>query len=132
MNYVRTVRKLLRGPPLAGIWALAFGLAAIAWPTLLRWLVDPWVEGMVFLPYFPFVLLAALLLSARNAALVAVGCAAAADFFFMGHAVRLAAGPSDLFGIAVFLLSSALLIGLVQALRGCAREVRPARPVDAP
>ena len=115
---------MLERPALTGRGVLLFGLVAVAVPTLVRALVQGFVTGSVFTPYLPFVLFSALLLGCRYAAAVALASAAVADFLFMKPYFSLAAGPSDLFGIGVFLVSSALIVGVVRALRSFAEKVR--------
>ena len=113
----RILRKALQTAPLSGKAALLFCIAAVALPTLLRAAVHDLVTSGVFLTYVPFVLLAALLLNPRYAAVVALASATVADFFFMQPYFALAAGPNDLFSIGVFLITSALIIVIVRTVR---------------
>ncbi len=96
---------------------------AVVVPTIIRWLVDDTVNGIIFSPYLPFVLLAAVLLEWRYAAVVALSSAAAADFLFMEPRFQLPAGATDAFGIAVFLGTSAMIILLAQAARGIVQRL---------
>ena len=75
------------------------------------------VTGVGFSPYFPFVLLAALQLSWRQAALVAAASAAVGDALFVGSPYQVMEGATDVFGVVVFLAGAALIIGLVHAIR---------------
>ena len=113
----RILRKALQSAPLSGKVALLFCIAAVAVQTLIRAAVQGLVTSGVFLTYVPFVLLAALLVTPRHAAVVGLASAAVADFFFMQPYLALAAGPNDLFSIGVFLITSALIIVIVQAIR---------------
>lgn len=117
MKNDRILRKALQSAPLSGELALLFGIAAVAVPTLIRAAVQGLVTSGVFLTYVPFVLLAALLVTARHAAVIALASAAVADFFFMQPYFALAGGPNDLFGTGVFLITSALIIVIVQTVR---------------
>ena len=113
----RILRKALQSPPLSGKVARRFCIAAIAVPTLIRAALHGLVTAGVFLTYVPFVLLAALLVTPRHAAVVALASAIVADFFFMQRYFALAAGPNDLFSIGVFLITSALIIAMVRTVR---------------
>jgi K+-sensing histidine kinase KdpD len=113
----RILRKALQTAPLSGKVGLLFCIAAVAVPTLLRAAVHDLVTSGVFLTYVPFELLAALLLSPRHAAVVALASATVADFFFMHPYYALAADPNDLFNIGVFLITSALIIVSVRTVR---------------
>jgi hypothetical protein len=124
-------KKAIQARPLRGSWALLSGLALIAVPTLIRASVDGSVSGSVFLPYFPFVLVSALLLKPAHAAVVALVSAAMADLLFMHPEFTLVAGPSDLFGAAVFLVSSALMITVVQAARSLIADYLSPDSADA-
>lgn len=86
----RILRKALQSAPLSGEVTLLFCIAAVAVPTLIRAAVQGLVTSGVFLTYVPFVLLAALLVAPRHAAVVALASAAVADFFF--HAAILCIG----------------------------------------
>lgn len=119
------LKTVLRAAPLNAGWALLFGVAAIIVPTFIRAAVPGSGPGIVFTLYIPFVLLAALLLRARHAALVALGSAVVANFLFMGHPFRIALAPGDLFGVGAFLLSSALIIGFVRAARRLVTDPGP-------
>ena len=68
--------------------------------------------------FIPFVLFSAIFSGLRHATLVALAAAWSADFLFMGHNHRLFDGACDIFGDGAFLLSSALIIGLVEGIRG--------------
>jgi hypothetical protein len=116
------VYRWLARPPLTG-WRAIFGtIAAIALPTLLRGAVDTLVTGVAFTPYMAFVLAAAVLIGAGHAAAVALGGALISDTLFVGSPFRLLEGATDIFGITVFLATSALVIGLVQAARTIVRD----------
>lgn len=113
---------LLRAP-IGGIPAVLCGLAAIAVPTLVRASVDGVVSGTAFSPYIPFVLVSALLLKWPYAVGVALVSSIVADMMFVDPRYVFIAGPTDVFGMSVFLAASANAICLVRAcktyIRGC-------------
>ena len=124
MTLIGYMKKWLLAPPVPARWAPAVALAALAVPTLVRMLVDGAVTGVGFTPYAPSVLLCAVLLEWRYAALVALASAALSDALFIGARYQLVEGPSDLFGDFLFLLNAALIICVVQAIRSLARDWR--------
>ena len=127
MKTIAFLKQKLEKPPVTGVRALPCAIAAVALPTIIRCLVDKDVSGVAFSPYVPFVLLAALALGWRYAAAVAILSAAVADMLFIEPRFVPMAGPTDAFGIAVFLVSAALIILLVQAARFVAETwIKPA------
>jgi hypothetical protein len=112
----------LLAPPARGGTALLCGLVAIVLPTLLRASVEGIVSESAFIPYLPFVLLAALLMEWRYAAAIALVDAVVADLLFIGPRYEFLEGASDIFGAAVFLLSAGLVVGLVQLVRNILRN----------
>ena len=60
MIFIDKLSMLLLAPPKTGVRAFSYIIACIALPTLIRWSVDPFVRETGFVPYFPFVLLAAI------------------------------------------------------------------------
>jgi hypothetical protein len=116
MVRTRISTRWLLEPPITGAWAHLCAIALLAIPTLVRLSVDGIVSGSAFGPYVPFVVLSALLLGWRHAVVVTVAAAALADLMFLTPN-RLLDGVSDLFGISLFLISSALIIGVIQAVR---------------
>jgi Domain of unknown function (DUF4118) len=115
---------LLRAP-IGGIPAFIFGLAAITTPTLVRGSVDGVVSGIAFSPYIPFVLVSALLLKWPYAVGVALTSAIVADMMFIEPRYVFIAGPTDVFGMSVFLTTSAIAICLVRASKLYIRGRRP-------
>ncbi|MGZ8347251.1 MAG: DUF4118 domain-containing protein [Allosphingosinicella sp.] len=122
MTHIQLFKKWLRTPPLTGGRAIVAAVAAVALPTLIRESVDGVVSGVGFTPYLPFVLLSAVLAGWRHATLVALVSATIADLLFVGPAYQLLEGPSDVFGFITFLVSSALIIVLVQVFRSLAED----------
>jgi hypothetical protein len=78
--------------------------------------------GLAFIVYVPSIVLAALFMRSWQAALIALACAAAGDWFFLEQDSRITFSVSDLIGVPVFLASSALIIGVVRAIRSLVRE----------
>lgn len=117
MTLVGLLRKWLVATPIEGKNALIIALAAVGLPTLYRVSLDGLVTGIGYCPYLPFVLLSALLLGWRKAALVALASVAVVDLLFMGPRFQLVEGPTDMLGDLGFLVISALIISLVYAIR---------------
>ena len=127
MTIVRMLKRKLEKPPVTGFRAIPCAILAILLPTIIRCTVDNDVTGVAFSPYIPFVLLAAILLGWRYAVAVALLSAAVADLMFIDPRFEPMAGPTDAFGVAIFLTSAALIIALVQAARFIAETwVKPA------
>ena len=117
MTRIGNLRSWLLAPSLKGVWAYIGVAVAVAVPTLIRELLDDLVTGTEYAPYFPSVLLAAIFLGWGYAALVALISTIVVDALFIGPPPLLLEGPSDLFGVAVFVTGSALIIGFVHAIR---------------
>jgi len=116
------LEKTLERPPLTGARAILFSVAAVAIPTLIHSVVDGSGIGLAFIVYVPSVVLAALFMRSWQAALIALACAAAGDWFFLEQADRITFSTSDLIGVPVFLASSALIIGVVRTIRRVVHE----------
>ena len=117
MTIVGVLKRWLANPPITDALAFSFVFGAVAIPTVIRCLVNETVYGVAFSPYLPFVLLSAIMMGWRHGAAVALLSAAVADMLFIEPRFVPIAGPTDMFGIAVFLTTSALIIFLVQAAR---------------
>jgi hypothetical protein len=115
MSRAELMRRLL-APSVTGHQAIGLGAALIAIPTLIRAAVDGFVTGCEFSVYLPFVLVAAVLMEWRYAAIVALASVGLADYLFMTH-TSFFSGPCDLYVVGVFLTISTLIIGLVQLIR---------------
>ena len=122
---IATARNVLEAPTFTGIQALPWAILAVAIPTLVRFALDGMVIGLAVTPYIPFVVLAALFLGWEHAAIVAIVAAVIADALFIGPPNQFLEGPSDFAAVGFFLLSSALIIGLVREMRRALAE-RPA------
>jgi hypothetical protein len=121
--------KWLILPPITGKSALVWSLVAIAVPTIIRASLDGVVTGVGFTPYSPFVLLSAVMLCWRYAAVVAIISTVIADALFVGPRFQLIESPTDIFGGIAFLGTSFLIIGLVQAMRTLMKH--RGRPIGA-
>ena len=117
MTVVGLLRKWLVATPIAGKPAFTLAVAAVALPTLYRVSLTGMVMGIGYCPYLPFVLLSALVLGWRHAAAVALVSVVVVDTLFVGPSFRLLEGPTDMLGDFGFLVVSALIIALVQAIR---------------
>lgn len=117
MTVVGLLRKWLVTTPIAGKPALCFAVAAVGLPTLYRMSLDGIVIGIGYCPYLPFVLFSAVLLGWRQAAVIALISVAVVDVLFVGQRFQLFEGPTDMLGDLGFLVASALIIALVQAIR---------------
>jgi hypothetical protein len=115
MGRAELLRRLIM-PSVSGYQAVWLGAVLIAIPTLIRAAVDGFVTGCEFSVYLPFVLVAAVLMEWRYAAIVALASVGLADYLFMHHAAFLS-GPCDLYVVGVFLTVSTLIIGMVQCIR---------------
>ena len=121
------VSRWLEATPLPGRLAWPCGLAAVALPTVIRAAVDGVVTGCEFTPYLPFVLIAALLLRWWQAALVTLASVAVLGGVFTGQLQDLACFA---WSAAIFLVSSAVMIGLVAMVRSLIAAIR-ARGAEA-
>jgi len=117
MTIVGFLKKALEKPTVTGTLALGWAIAAVVVPTAFRLLFDHAITGVAFSPYLPFVLFAAIFLGPRHAAAIAAASAIVADLLFIDPRFVPLAGPTDLFGMAVFLATAALVIMLVQTAR---------------
>ena len=128
ISFIRS--RLLAGPPKAP-YALLLGLLFVAAPTLLRWAADPVITGTAFVTYYPFVLVAALFIGWQGALGVALFSTLVANFFFMAPRYILFANPGDTLGAAFFLVSSSILIAMVDTLRRTVIDLEAGRRREA-
>jgi len=117
MTLVGLLRKWLVATPLTGKPALVCAGAAVILPTLYRMSLDGMVMGIGYCPYLPFILLSAVLLGWRQAATIALVSVVVADALFVGTRFEVVEAPTDMLGDIGFLVVSAMIIGLVQAIR---------------
>ncbi|HET6941986.1 MAG TPA: hypothetical protein VFH89_07490 [Sphingomicrobium sp.] len=112
-------------------WAIFWTILAVLVPTLVRAGVDGLVMGCESIAYVPSVLLAAIFLGARHAAIVAVVSAFVSDWMFMGGDSSLLEA-CDLFGTGVFMLASALIIASVELPRQIPKKMSCSAPDKDP
>ena len=112
-----TLNRWLIAPVLTGWRALAWGLIAVALPTLVRAAIGGEVTGCEFTPYLPFVLVSAILLRWWQASAVAVASVAVMGGLFQGLLTHRLPPACFVPSAAVFLASSAGLIAIA-SLRG--------------
>jgi hypothetical protein len=128
MNRIASVKHWLVDNEVRAGWAVGLAIAAIGIPTLIRGELNGIVSGCESVAFVPFVLLSAIFLGWRWAALVAVASALIFDAFFMGTPGRILEGSCNVFGVGSFLIGSTMIIGFVEAIR---REV-DRLPTDKP
>ena len=108
--------RWLQVPPTTGPTALLCGILAVALPTIVRAAVSGAVTGCEFTPYLPFVLISAILLSWWQASAVALVSVAILGGLFVAPVESLMA-QCFISGAAIFLASSATMIGVVVLIR---------------
>jgi len=107
------LHRWVRSAPITGWPALVCGIAAVGLPTIVRAAVDGAVTGCEFTPYLPFVLITALALGWWQAGAVALVSAALLGGPMNGHS----SSSCFISGAAIFLASSAAMIGIVLLVR---------------
>ena len=110
-------KRALHGPALSGGQALLAATLIIAIPTAIRAALVNVIFLGVFLTYVPFVMLAAVLLRARDALIVALICALLADYWLMKPTFAIGHAPEDLFSLAFFMLISGMMIIIMASVR---------------
>jgi hypothetical protein len=111
----RILMRALHQVPLAGSLALLTALLLVALPTAIRAVVHGSVTGCEFTPYLVFVLIGALLLRWWLAGAVALSAVAIMGGYFFAP---IHDGACFLSSAAMFLASSAGMIGIVMMVRG--------------
>jgi two-component sensor histidine kinase len=102
---------------------LAWALAAIAIPTLVRLSVSPWVDNLPYLTFFPAVLLATTFLGWRWGLFVVVGCAVVGDYLFIRPVPGVAFVVQRTIGGVFFLVSAGALVAAAATLRRSVRAL---------
>ena len=116
-NLAAAAPRWLHAPAITGWPALVIAIIAVAFPTLVRALLDEYVSGCEFTPYLPFVLLSAILLGNRHASAVALGSVSIFGSLFAGPLENVLGNPCFFWAAATFLAASAMVISLLAALR---------------
>ena len=109
--------RWLRQPPVTGWYALLGGIAAVAFPTIVRAAVSGSITGCEFTPYLPFVLLAAILLGWWQAGAVALASVAVLGGLFVGPQAAIAQKACFISGAGLFLASSSALVAVAVMAR---------------
>ena len=118
----KIVTSWFLAPAITGRRAHFWSLVAVGLPTLIRAAVQGPVTGIPLSPYVPFVLLSAIALSWKHATAVAVISSLVGSVMFIEPRFVLFAGPTDWFAIAVFLVTAAMIIKFVHAVKGLVVE----------
>jgi hypothetical protein len=105
--------RWVQAPPVTGSLALLCGFAAVGLPTAVRAAIDGIVTGCEFTPYLPFVLLSAILMRWWHAGVVALLSVAILGGLSFGPMVDPHGLACFASGAAIFLASSAVMIGIV-------------------
>jgi two-component sensor histidine kinase len=121
---------LLAGPPKL-LLSLVLGALFVVTSTVLRLAADPIVSGTAFVTYYPCVLLAAIFIGWRGAVCVALASALLANFLFMAPRYILFANVGDTVGTAFFLISSSMIIAVVETLRRTVIDMEAGRQREA-
>ena len=107
----------LWAPVVTGRSAILVALLAVAIPTIVRAAVHGTVTGCEFTPYLPFVLLTAIMLGWRHAAVVAMASVAIVGGLFAGPLGEFLNESCAISAAGIFLVSSAIIIASVVAIR---------------
>ena len=125
MDRIPAVRRAILadvGPVRGALWAAA----AVAVPTALGLVIDQGARGIPFMTYFPAVMLSALLLGWRWAAVVVVLSVVAAKWAFLGHRFSLDLVPRDILLALLFFLTCSVLVFIGEMCRRLVRELEAA------
>jgi two-component sensor histidine kinase len=123
MTRLQFVKARLLAPSPGIAWSLIWSASALAAPTFVRWVLDPFVTGITYITYYPFVLLVAMTLGWRYAMGVVLLAAAMADFLFVDPRYTISSEASDWVSGLIFVSSSALMIAVAETLRRTLREL---------
>jgi two-component sensor histidine kinase len=110
------------------LWqGFAWTALMVAVLTLVRWLLDRGQMGMPFAPFFPFILISAVVFGWRSGALAAVLSAVAANRLLRPDPVLFYVSMEDAIMFAFFVGSCALLVYIGDMLRRLVRELEEAK-----
>jgi hypothetical protein len=116
---------LLSAPSITGAPAVAWTIAAVAVPTLIRAAVDGFVSGCELTIYLPFILAVAVLAGWKHATVAALASVLVAELLLMGPNHDFFIGACDAYSVSVLLFGSAALIGVVEAFRSAVAPRSP-------
>ena len=130
MTVMDRFSRLLLAPPARGMRALLYGIALVVVPTAIRLILDSLLAGhLSFLIYMPFVIVAAILLRWTYSAAVVLGCWSVANILFVEPRYQFGFDRVEEISFVIFVVSAALLIALVEAVRTIVENsLRPTRP----
>ncbi len=126
MHRIPIIRRTIVGDT-SLLHGFAWTAVMIAILTLARWLLDRGHMGMPFAPYFPFILIAALLFGWRSGAFATVLSGVIANRLLRPEPVLFYLRWEDAVMVAFFFGSSALLIYIGELLRRLVRELDEAK-----
>jgi K+-sensing histidine kinase KdpD len=129
VEYLKS-RALAPAPSVSASLPLAFG--AVLAPTLIRWSLQGVIADMPFVFYFPFILVAAVILGWRWAMLTAGLGTLAGDFLFIAPRFELLETKADIAATVAFVLSASVVIYIGETMRTAIRReagLAPARSV---
>lgn len=109
--------RWIRAPVLSGRLAVLGAVAALGVPTIIRLLVNGAIAGCEFTPYLPFILLSAIFVGWLPTTFVALAAVATLGGLFVGPDVAHLQSACFISGAAIFLGSSAMIIGTVVAIQ---------------
>lgn len=130
MDRMPAIRRVILAD-ISPLKAFALSMAAVAVPTALRWAVDQGATGTPFVTYYPFLVLSALMLGWRWAALVTLLSAGIANWLFIEVPLRFFGSPHEALLIALFALSCAALIWTGELARRLVRELEAVQAREA-
>jgi len=122
MTGLEYIRRGIRSKPT--FWEKAIRTVfAIAIPTGVRWLLVGQEPGAPFVLYFPAILMIAVLLGWRSAAVTALGSCIVAVFMFWPPEYILQLGRQQITILFMFALSAGTMIAIGQLLRNAVLEI---------
>jgi len=105
--------------------------AMVLLPALLRYVVDRGEAGFPFATFYPFVVLAAVMLDWRFATVVAIGAGILSAYFFPAFAINSLPFARRVLIAGVYLAASSMLIGIGAVLRRALAELQEASEQQA-
>lgn len=126
MNRIPAIeRVIVADRPL--LHGLAWATLMVAVLTLVRWLLDGGKTGMQFAPFFPFILIATVLLGWRSGAWAALLSAVTANRLLRDQPILAYVSWEDAVIVAFFFGTCAMLVYIGEILRRLVRELEEAK-----
>lgn len=110
--------------------SLTWTAVSVSAPTALRYLIDGGAAGVPFVTFFPAILLAALFLGWRYAAITAVLSGVIANRLFRSEALLIDPTLANLIFTGLYAVSCLILIAIAETLRANLRELDKAHAVE--